>query len=145
MRQSSLQDREEIIEELRKLDNSCIVCLKHKKEAPRKRVALPQGKTFNDIVAMDLKMLEDKTWILHAIDTLTRYSGVVPVRSKAAKEIVEKLFRIWISIFGRPNKFITDNGGEFINNDFTEMCQQMDIRLQTSPSESPWCQGLVET
>ena len=126
MKQSTLPDKTGIVEELKKIDNSCTVCLKHKKQSPRKKVALPQGKTFNEIVVMDLKMLEDKSWILHAIDTLTRYSGIISVKSKEAKEIVDKLFQIWISIFGRPNKFISDNGGEFVNEDLTE---------------SPWNQG----
>jgi hypothetical protein len=144
VKKSILPDKKEILEELIKIDKSCTVCLKHKKESPRKRVALPQGKTFNDVVAMDLKQLEDKSLILHVIDTLSRYSGVISVKSKEAREIVDKLFQIWISIFGRPNKFISDNGGEFINDEFNSMCEHLDIRLQTSPSESPWCQGIVE-
>ena len=144
VKQSTLPDRKEIIEELWRLDKSCEVCMKHKRESPRRRVALPQGKIFNDVVALDLKQLSDKSLILHAVDTLTRYSGVVPIKSKSANEIVEKLFQIWISIFGRPAKFISDNGGEFINHEFMELCMQFGIQLQTSPSESPWCQGIVE-
>ena len=68
-------------------------------------------------------MLEDKSWVLHVIDTLTRYSGVISVKSKESREIVDKLFQIWICIFGRPNKFISDNGGEFINHEFSSMCE----------------------
>ena len=61
--------RHRFLEELKSIENSCTVCLK----------------IFNDIVAMDLKMLEDKSWILHAIDTLTRYSGIISVKSKRGK------------------------------------------------------------
>ncbi len=141
---SNIPNKDKVITELKKLDDTCEFCLKHKRESPRKRVGLPLGKCFNDIVAMDLKQLDDKSLILHAIDTLTRYSCVVAVISKKPEEIISKLFTHWISVFGRPSQFISDNGGEFINEEFTSLCEHLDIRVNTSPSESPWCNGLVE-
>ena len=144
IKNSKIPDKDKIISELKNLDKSCEFCLKHKRESPHKRVGLPLGKFFNNVVAMDLKQLEDKSLILHVIDTLTRYSSAVTVNSKKAEEIISKLFTYWISVFGRPSQFISDNGGEFINDEFTSMCEHLDIKVNTSPSESPWCNGLVE-
>ena len=39
---------------------------------------------------------------------------------------------------------MSDNGGEFVNAEFVEMCAVMNIGVRTSPVESPWCNGTVE-
>ena len=31
----------------------------------------------------------------------------------------EKLFQNWITIFGNPDKFLVDNGGEYCNEEYT--------------------------
>ena len=41
--------------EIKRVSDSCEVCLKFKKPVPRPIVALPIAKKFNDVVAMDLK------------------------------------------------------------------------------------------
>lgn len=144
VKNSNIKNRSEIVKELRNIENACKFCLKHKKEVPRKKVSLPKANNFNDIIALDLKMLDDKSWVLHIIDVLTRYSSVCSVKNKSAGEIVSKIFRFWISIFGKPNKIYSDNGGEFVNRDLHELCEQMDIKVETTPAEAPWCNGLVE-
>ena len=135
--------REEVLKDLNSIDKSCSFCLKHKKQTPHKKVALKTGRNFNDIVAMDLKFI-DADIVLHIIDTLTRYSIATKVNSKKAAEILTHIMKCWIAIFGKPNEFISDNGGEFINDEFTSMCEHLNIKINTSPAESPWCNGLVE-
>ena len=140
-----LENKKEIIDELELLDKSCDFCLKHKsKEKPHRKVAIPQGTIFNELVAMDLKLLTCGIWILHMIDTVTRFSVASPISNKTADEILTKVFMKWIAIFGRPLEFMTDNGGEFVNEKFNDMCALLNITLKTSPAESPWCNDTVE-
>lgn len=76
-----------------------------------------QHTMFYECVAMDLK----KFWnvhLLHLNDYATRVSAWVTVWSKRPEEITEKIFHIWISVYGCPEKFLSDNGGEFSNKAF---------------------------
>ena len=145
IRSVNLSNCKEVINNLEKLDKSCEFCLKHKsREIPHRKVALPKANTFNDVVAMDLKKLDCGVWIVHFIDVVTRFAIACAVKDKSAEEILSKTFQHWIAILGRPGCFMSDNGGEFVNNDFNQMCSLMNIKIKTSPSESPWCNGTVE-
>ena len=52
--------------------------------------------------------------------------------------------KAWISTFGPPEKFLADNGGEFANRKFLDVCEDMNIRVLHTAGESPWSNGLVE-
>lgn len=90
------------------------------------------GSTFQECVAMDKQYI-----ILHVVDHATRLSAAVVISSK-------KHFKIWISVYGTSEKFLSDNGGEFANKDFINMCEAMNINYKTTAAESPWSNGLVE-
>ena len=75
---------------------------------------------------MDLKQCEGG-WILHLIDHVSRYSAAALIKSKRKEVIIEHIFKIWISVSGPPSSYFSDNGGEFNNEEFCEMCQAMDI------------------
>ena len=140
-----LPNEKDIIQALKDIEKGCQFCLQHKsREVPHRKVAVPMGYKSNDVLAMDLKMLNCGDWIIHMIDPVTRYAGASAIKSKEAEEIITKIFDKWISIFGRPGLIITDNGGEFVNEKFLEMCNVMNITFKTSPAESPWCNGTVE-
>ena len=47
-------------------------------------------------------------------------------------------------IFGTPKLFLSDNGGEFNNELFREMGEQLNINIKTTAAESPWSNGNVE-
>ena len=49
-----------------------------------------------------------------------------------------------MSIFGSPKKFLVDNGGEFNNEDFRSLCENVNILILTTAAESTWCNGLIE-
>ena len=64
--------------------------------------------------------------------------------NKEKETIVKAIFRIWIAVYGSPKKLLNDNGGEFANSNFIDMCEQMNIIPLTTPAESPWANGIVE-
>ena len=126
------------------VSENCDICLKYKKVKPRPVVGLSRGRYFNDIVAMDLKKLHTDCTILHMIDMATRYSSAGIVKDKDKSTIVKAIFGKWISLFGTPNKFMADNGGEFANGEYVDLCENVNIETQFSAAESPFSNGMVE-
>ena len=49
------------------------------------------------------------------------FSAAAIVKSKEKEEIIKNIFKIWISIYGSPLKYFSDNGGEFSNENYNEM------------------------
>ena len=91
---------------------------------------------------MDLKELGPSLWFLHIIDEFTRFSNAAIIRSKTA--VIKKFLQCWISLFGAPQKVISDNGGEFDSNEFRDLCENFNITVKTTPAYSPWSNGLCE-
>ena len=133
----------ELKNEIKRITEECDVCKIFKKAPARPTVGLPMSEKFNDIVAMDLKFYKDSI-ILHLVDLCTRLSAAAFVHNKQASIIIKALFQMWISVFGAPLKFMSDNGGEFANYEFLSLCERFNITVKTTPAESPWCNGIVE-
>ena len=128
------------------ISDKCESCLKYKRNKAKPVVGLPMARTFNETVAMDLKEYDHSKgiWLLHLIDHFTRYSQSCVIRTKKKEEIIKRIFEIWIRYFGPSKKFLSDNGGEFCNDEFISMCENLNIRICTTAAESPWSNGLVE-
>ena len=133
----------EIEEELKKTEASCDFCIKHQRAHPRPKVCLPLAERFNEVVAMDLKMIGD-TWVLHCIDYVTRFSAASVIQSRNPEELIDKFFKIWIWVFGPPEKIFSDNEGGFIGEKFASMCAAFNITNKTTAAESPFSNGICE-
>ena len=128
-----------------KVVDQCEICLKYKRKPLRPCVAESLGEGFNSTVAMDLKTyIKDKVWILHLICLGSKYSVASVIKSKHRSIISKDVLRFWISYFGPPRRFLSDNGGEFSNDEYRELCEQFNIECATTPGESPWSNGVVE-
>ena len=107
---------------IEKFCDSCEVCMKLRRPSLRPIVGLSLADTFNDVVCMDLKEhIHNQSWILHMIDSATKYTAACLISNKHQDTIVRSIYMIWICYFGAPRKFLTDNGGEFYNERFREM------------------------
>ena len=121
---------------------SCDVCSQRTKPCPQPVVSLPLTSKFNEIVSMDLHQLGVKLWFFHIIDLFTRQSAAEIIRSKSAETIIGAFFKCWICVYGVPKVGVfSDNGGEFNNSQFGEMCS---ISVKTSAGYSPWSNGVAE-
>ena len=87
---------------------------------------------------------QDKAWLILIVDHLTRYSASCAIQSKRREVIVQSVFKIWIAIFGSQKSFLVDNGGEFSNSEFISFCENFNINIKTTATESPWSNGSVE-
>ena len=129
--------------EIKEVSQNCKICEKFRRPSPRPVVGLSMATKFNECVAMDLKFYEGKI-ILHMIDHASRLSSANRISSKEPTVIIKSIFKNWITIYGRPEKFLSDNGGEFMNHQFIELCEKMSISVKNTAGESPWSNGLVE-
>lgn len=82
---------------------------------------------FNHNVAMDLITYEQGVWLFHLIDLFSRYSVACVRHSKKQAVMIDAVMKTWISYVGKPRRFLADNGGEFSNEEYKEMCDMFDI------------------
>lgn len=136
---------DELFDLIKEVTEECKTCEEYKQMKLRPVVGLPLSTRFNEVVCMDLKIyVNNEMYILHFIDTATRYSNAVFIKTKEAKEIIKQVYSQWIKFFGVPSKFLTDNGGEFANEKFREMNERLNVETCTTAAESPFSNGMVE-
>ena len=125
---------------------SCVTCVKHKKGPPRPVVSLPWARSFNDTVAMDLKIFDNNSVImLHMIDMFSRYSRAVIIPNKKSETVVQQFIMQWISIFGAPRSILSDNGNEFVaSQEVMDMCHNFNIQYNSTPAYSSYSNGICE-
>ena len=58
--------------------------------------------------------------------------------------MIDAVLKTWISYFGRPNRFLADNGGEFLNEEYKEICEMFNIKEVKTAAESPWSNRVCE-
>ena len=128
------------------ISDGCDICQKYKRSPSSPIVSMPMAREFNETVAMDLKeWKKGEIYFLHLIDMATRYSRSTVIYSKEKKVIIDKFIEIWIGTgLGCPEKILCDNGGEFANAEFMDMCENLNIRMICTAAESPFSNGLCE-
>ena len=108
---------------------------------------MPLSTEFNESVAMDLHKcteLRDNVYYLYIIDLFSRYSRAVLIFNKQPETIIKGFLRHWWLLFGFPKNTLTDNGGEFDNESYRDLCEQFEITVNCSGVQSPWSNGIVE-
>jgi hypothetical protein len=84
-----------------------------------------------DVFAMDLIKLPvtstGLTYALVVMDVFTRFAWVTPINTKSAEETADA-FNSVVAPVMRPRTLISDNGSEFKNRVFEEMCKAMAIK-----------------
>ena len=133
----------EVLNMVDTITQKCETCCRFKKAPLRPSVGFPLASTFNETVAMDLKVFTSGH-MLHMIDHATRYSQSCFITNKRKETIVKAMMKHWLSLFGSPKYFLTDNGGEFVNDEFNELAEKFNISVRTTAAESPWSNGLIE-
>ena len=105
-------DDKEFLDVLEECCDNCEFCQLSKKPPLKPIVGLPLADRFNQVVCMDLKEYKhNELWILHLIDSATRYSAACLISTKHQDEVLRNIYLMWISYFGYPQKFLSDNGG----------------------------------
>ena len=111
--------------------------MKYKKTKPQPIVGFPLTKTFNEVLAIDLKEWSHykKIWFLHITDHVSRYSLPSIIRTKKRYNCQKD--------FPTLDELV-DNEGVFANEEFKTFCENLNSRVCTTVTESRWSVGLVE-
>ena len=126
------------------ITDSCETCVRYKKQRPRPVVSMSMAKTFNDTLAMDLKIWKTGTYFLVLVDLATRFCRAILIHDKKAETIIHSIITHWISLFGAPRQILSDNGGEFNNDEMRAIADAFAIKLVCTAAESPWSNGVCE-
>ena len=92
---------------------------------------------------MDLKFYKGKI-LLHMITYFTRLPVTVILPSKKPNQIVNAIMKYWVAVYGTVDKFLTDNGSEFVNEELMTLCEALNIKVHTTGAESPCSNGIIE-
>ena len=142
IRNSSFRNKK-LENEIKNVSENCFSCLKYKKPNSRPIVCMPMATYFNEMIAMDLKMWS-KQYFLVIVDLATRFCSGCVINNKLPATIIKGFFLSWIVIFGSPERILSDNGGEFNNNEMRALGEAFNITIKTTAAESPWSNGAVE-
>ena len=143
LKESGITDKN-VFKLVREVSQDCDTCIQSSKSHLRPVVGFPHATTFNECLAVDLKVLGPNVYILHIIDHLTRYASACIIHNKKKGSIVKGFMNVWFRIFGAPQSILCDNGGEFINDEITDLCEKFNIYHKATAAESAWSNGLVE-
>ena len=125
------------------VSEKCEVCVKYKKPKSRPIVSMPMASSFNETIAMDLKVWK-KMYFIVFIDLATRFCTAAVIKDKNSETIIKSFFKNWICFFGAPNKILSDNGCEFSNSNMRMLGEAFNIKVLNTAAESPWSNGVCE-
>ena len=134
---------QEFLTMLEEIPLSCETCLRYKKVQPRPVVGFSLASRFNEWVDLDMKHIKGNK-ILHLIDRFSKYSVAVRVLNKENSIIINTIFKYWVAYFRCPSNVLTDNGREFDNQYFCDMCQNLNIIVRMTGAESMWSNGVCK-
>ena len=129
---------------------SCNVCNSYKGstvKAPLGSYPIPQSpfeRVSVDILSGLQLTLRGNRHILACVDNLTRYSELIPLSSKTARECASALFDRVICRYSAPQLLLSDNGTEFNNALMNELCDTLQIQKVNIQPYHPSSNGLTE-
>lgn len=136
-------------DEVKKFIKTCPTCIRNQKS---KQVEHPAQASYvtrlHQRVAIDCvfgmpQTAEGYVGILVITEYLSKYPWAVPIKSKSAEEIAEKLLD-YVATFGPPEELLSDQGKEFLNEVVDAFTKQVGIQRRITSAYHPRTNGQVE-
>ena len=129
--------------------NACLACLQvkdlRKIKFPLKSV---ESSEFNEVVQIDHQKIcmteSGYNQILVIIDHFTKLAEAVPCQTASTEETCDHLITHWISRYGCPMTFQSDNGKAFVGDLTKELMKRSHMAQAHSTTYHPQINGLVE-
>ena len=130
--------------DLKQRVSNCGDCL-----AKRKKVNLKDGvhhpqqsgypgqRIYVDLVGPLPETKNVERFVLTVEDGFTRHANAYPLRNKEAATVARVLMDEYCSEYGFPQEIHSDNGGEFVNSIWEELCERLQIKKTTTPTYNP--------
>ena len=107
-----------------------------------------ENSEFNVVVQIDHQKIcmkdSEYNHILVIIDHFTKLVEAVPCTTTSAEETGDNLITYWISLYGCPMTFQSDNGKAFVGDLTKELMRRSHIAQVNSTTYHPQTNGLVE-
>ena len=71
-------------------------------------------------------------YILTIEDAFSRFVQAIPIKTKEAKHVADALIERHICTFGCPLEILSDQGGEFVNRTWEELCKRLEIKKKVT-------------
>lgn len=126
--------------QINSLINRCEICqtLKYNRNEKPIKLQITENPTRPmEILHMDIFFIENKQF-LTILDKFSRFgTAQILNENEITSQKVFNIFRQYVMTHGHPNKLIVDNGKEFRNDNFKELCALHKIKLHfTTPRNS---------
>lgn len=127
---------------------SCIPCISRKGQRfcgtfnPRK-IQAPNQLLICDWLGPRKHSLAGYQYILVLVDAFSSFSVAIPYRTKSSENVADAILH-WISLFGCPERWTSDNDTPFISETVSILRSLLGIRTDVAPTYSPTTQGSVE-
>ena len=82
--------------------------------------------------------------VLVVVDHFTRFAWAIPTRNQTAAVTAEALWRNVFSLFGWPERILSDQGANFLSQLMTEFCQLAGTKKLRTSIYHPQCNGAAE-
>ena len=136
---------------VKKYVNACLNCLYYKQTSGRKpgymhpieKVAIPFHTIHIDHVGPFIKSQQKNTHILNMVDGFTKFCVLESVRDTRTKWVIRALDQLF-TLFGVPNRIVSDRGPCFTSQRFADFCQEYNIKHVLNATATPRANGQVE-
>ena len=108
---------------------------------------MPKNTQFNEVLQADVMWLRrgsQKYAVMSMVDSATRYTAAVLIRSEHTDNYIKALERAWIAHFGTPGSLLTDEGRGWLSTQMDEWTSAHNIKHVVSPGEAHERLALVE-
>ena len=120
----------------------CIIDSRPDPPIPMKRRELPKG-PWTDLAIDFLGPLPEGKYILVIVDYYSRFVVTAVLKEITSKNTIKELRR-YFEIFGNPITITSDNGRQFVSEEFRNFCTTEGITLNTTVPYWPQQNGEVE-
>jgi len=115
-----------------------------KKDIARTVVSGPHKLIEIDLVDMSSKADGKYKWLLNGIDVFTKKAYTVPLFDKEEGTVLKGIQKMIKNMKQKPSTIRSDNGSEFVNDNFVDWAEREDITLVNGKPGTPQSQGNVE-
>lgn len=131
---------------------SCLGCLYNKAPSGKRpgylqsieKVAIPMQTLHLDHLGPFVKSKKKNSYLIVGVDSFTKYVFMRAVPNTKTEFVIKFLKNDVISMFGVPERFITDKGTAFTSKKFTEYCKSLNVKLVHNATATPRANGQVE-
>lgn len=129
--------------DIERLVGACEVCAERRAAPPREPL-LPQDQPDLpwQFLATDLFQVKDKHYLL-VVDYYSKFVEVVTVKDLRSSTIIAQLKAIFAR-YGIPARLMSDNGLQFVSEEFKTFCKTWEFEHTTSSPYYPRSNGLAE-